>query len=294
MFRFFYYLFLRYFMIGEFRRLLPKNRWGDNLFALCQFVRSQNRFPSDAMRFNDVLYRLKISDDIESDLRVRTSDKEFVKDYISSVVGDDYNIKTLGILRSDSDLRNFIFPSRCVIKPTHSSGRVILKQADDIVDLDLLSSWLSDDIKPSRERNYRSLEPKLIVEELVFDSVSPTDIKFHCFCGKVKIIQFDYDRTTLHRRKFYDRNMTDLRFSTKVPLYEGDFIPPACLSDMIVIADKLSSSFSTVRIDMYAEDTKFYIGEITHLHGSSTELFYTDGIESVSSAESRINRVLFD
>ena len=294
MFRFFYYIFFRYLLPFKFFRYAPHNRWIDNFFALFRFVRAHNRLPSDAMRFNDVLYRLKISDEIEDDLRVKTTDKEFVKDYIRSVVGDEYNIKTLAILRSASDLHNYTFPPRCAIKLTNSSGDYIIKQEDDSVDLSELSDWFSlDYYRRKRERHYRGLVSKIIVEELVFDNAVANDIKFHCVGGKVKIIQFDYDRLTSHRQILYDRNMNSLRVAMESPLYEGDSIPPSCLSDMIAIAEKLSEPFSTVRIDMYSDGTKFYVGEITHLHLGSTGYFCTDGVESPESAEARINKVLF-
>src|SRR5688572_32797965 len=116
-------------MVGKFLRALlalPHNRAGDKLASYARFVATHRRFPSDGKLFNDVLFKIKTSDEILDPLRVFVSDKEFVKLYVKAVVGEQYNIPTLAVLRSVQDVDNYDFPASCCIKATHASGRVIL------------------------------------------------------------------------------------------------------------------------------------------------------------------------
>ena len=96
-------------------RALPHNRFGDKLFALVEFIKFHNRLPTRASTYNDVLYRIKASDDILDPLRVFVSDKEFVKLYVKAVVGDEYNVPTIDIIRSAAALDTSVFPAPCVI-----------------------------------------------------------------------------------------------------------------------------------------------------------------------------------
>src|SRR5262245_35832514 len=56
------------------RRVLPHNRFGDNLYHRLLFLSKHKRLPGDEMLWNDVLYRLKTTDEILNPLRVFVSD----------------------------------------------------------------------------------------------------------------------------------------------------------------------------------------------------------------------------
>ena len=116
------------------------------------------------------MFNLKTSSQIINPLRVFITDKEFGKFYIKSVVGDDYNVPTYKVLKSPNEVDNYIFPDECVIKPTHMSGYVILKKKNDAVDTNRVKKWFSMNFyNRSRERNYKDLIPKVIVEEMVLE-----------------------------------------------------------------------------------------------------------------------------
>jgi len=56
--------------------LLPENRFGDTVFSWVSFVFYHGRLPDrNRMWFNDVLYAIKVSDEILDPLRVLTTDK---------------------------------------------------------------------------------------------------------------------------------------------------------------------------------------------------------------------------
>ena len=76
-------------LFRKFKSLnITKNRFGDKIFAYISFLRCHKRLPKNNS-FNDLLFRIKTSDEILSVLRQYTSDKEYVKNYISKTVGDE-------------------------------------------------------------------------------------------------------------------------------------------------------------------------------------------------------------
>ena len=92
------------------------------------------------MTFNDVLYRIKTTDEILDPLRVFVTDKEFVKLYVKAVIGDEYNVPTLAVLRSIDEVRAYSFPPQCCIKATHSCDKVIVRRDSGPIDYNKIES----------------------------------------------------------------------------------------------------------------------------------------------------------
>jgi len=276
---------LENFLLRHLNKALPWTRWGDRLMSLIWFVRAQRRLPRPgAPLFNDALFRIKTSNEILNPVRAFTSDKELVKDYVTAKIGARYNIPTLAVLKSMDEVRAYAFPDRCVIKPTHLSGRVILRRAGEPVDLAVIEDWFERNYyHSSREANYRYLEPKVIVEPFVFDNDNPNDYKFFCFNGRAGLVQVDADRKTRHTRCFYDRAWKKLPFSMTYPMLEGEVPRPDNLDDMLHLAGALSAGIGFVRVDFYSDGSHAYVGEITHVHGSGREYFLPRESEAVAS-----------
>lgn len=247
------------------KTVIPDNRFGDRLFSYLAFIIDHKRLPSDSMTFNDVLYRIKTSEEILDPLRVFVSDKEFVKLYVKAVVGDEYNVPTLDIIRSVKDVDSYEFPANCCIKPTHASGRVIFRRNGEQVDREKIKTWFSVNYyRPGREANYKTLKPKVIVEPLIFGSSNVDDYKFFCFNGVPKIIQVDLDRYLEHRRKYFDADWNEQDFSIIYPKADTAVPKPENLPEMLSIAATLSKDFSFVRVDLYSDGKRLLVGEITH------------------------------
>ena len=270
-------------------KLVPRNRLGDKFVAYLNFVRFHKRLPANHM-LNDHLFRIKTSDEILDVLRQYTSDKEFVKNYIKDTVGDELNVKTISILRSADEILEYEFREGEVVKPTHASGRVHFVK-DINFDKSKLIEWLSlNYYDVSREANYKYLTPKIIVEEPIFGRHDVDDVKFFCVHGKVKVIQWDFDRHVNHTRLLYDRNWKSLDASIGYPKSDKTKSKPSTLNEMINVAEMLAKPFSLVRIDLFfdEETEKYYVGEITHCHGSSNESFDS------KDSEVRVTKTLFD
>jgi hypothetical protein len=264
--------------------VLPPGRFGDRVYAWLHFVMAHGRLPSRRMLFNDVLYRLRVGKGLKSPLRVFVSDKEFVKTYVDDKLGPGHAVSTIAILRSEAEIDAFTFPDRCCIKPTHFSGRVVMRLAGEPVDTGLLRRWLRKSYYTrSREANYRRLAPKIIVEPILFDNPNLPDYKFFCYRGEPRMIQVDFDRATAHSRILFDTEWNPLSFGLGYPIAKRPAPRPANLHQMLDAAAKLSASFDFVRVDFYTNGAQFYIGEITNCHAAGGQRFVPPEAEETAS-----------
>ncbi len=257
------------------RENLPQDRDGDRLYSLISFIRSHARRPTENPVFNDVLFHLNTSDEILNPLRVFVTDKEHGKQFIKSVLGDELNVPTLAVLRNPAEVAAFRFPERCVIKPTHASSEVIVRLAGEAIDRTRLESWFRlNYYQKTREANYRYLQPKIIVEPILFDNPKLSDIKVFCFEGRAKLLFVDIHLDGRRFRKFYDMDWNPLKFSLRYPNPDHLVVPrPMNLAAMLEAAEQLSRQFSLVRIDLYSDGQRFYVGEITNCSGAGLAKF---------------------
>ena len=271
------------------RRRLPYNRMADNLFHRVLFYRKHHRLPSREMLWNDMWFRVKTSGEIEQPLRCFVSDKELVKQYVRETIGDEHNVPTLAVLRTPAEVDAYEFPANCCVKPTHASAQVILRvDGAPAVDRERVKSWLAlNYYKMGRERNYMALEPKVIVEPLIFGSAAVEDFKIFCWNGEPKLVQQDFDRYTNHTRKFFDVDWNEQDFSTVYPRLDRPTPKPESLAKMLEVARKLSAPFSLVRIDLYTDNERVLVGEITNCSANAGELFLP------RSAERKASKMVF-
>lgn len=266
----------------------PENRFGDTLVSWIMFVRAHRRLPANTRTYNDILYRIKTSDEILDPLRIFVSDKELVKLYIKAVVGDEYNVPTLDVIRTREAVDTYEFPMRCCIKPTQVSGRVVLRERGEPLDREEIKSWFDFNYyRVNREANYKLLKPKVIVEPLIFDSSNVEDYKIFCYKGIPRLIQVDVDRYIEHKRKYFDADWNELDFSIKYPLADRRIPRPGNLPEMLAVAAELSKHFWFVRVDLYSDSGKVYVGEITHCADNANGRFRP------ASAEQALSEYLF-
>lgn len=268
-----------------FLKLLPENRFGDNVVALITFLRAHKRLPTDKLILNDFLYRIKTTDEIINPLRVFISDKEFVKIFVKAVVGDQYNVPTIKVLHTFEEVEKYAFPSDCCIKPTHLCGEVILRRNNSVVDYAKIDQWFKNShYQVNREANYKTLKHKVIVEPLVFGSDNPNDYKFLCFNGRPGLIQVDIDRYGDHTRNYYDPEWNKMPFTLiSNSIRDVTIDRPKNFDQMLTVARDLSSHFNLVRIDLYSNGEECVVGEITNCHGNAWERFTPDSAELVAS-----------
>ena len=257
-------------------RLLPKTPWGDRVFGRYRFYSRLGRFPENPpVRFNDHLFALKASGVGYDPLIQYLTDKEYAKQYISSVVGSNFTTETYCILRNKEELKTYV-PDRfpCILKPTHSSGQqMICADRSGSLDREKLGRWFSINYySRSREQNYRHLIPKIIVEEFFSKDgrTVPDDYKVFCFRGVPKFIQVDSGRFSQHTRNLYDTSWIRLPVTFVYPNSMKDDPKPALLGKMLHVARELSAPFPFVRVDMYSTESELRVGELTFFPKSAT------------------------
>lgn len=259
--------------------ILPDMRWA-NLFylALC-FRRRCGRWPKlkNPLGFNEkLLVRLAWED--RCVLRACLSDKEFAKDFVADRVGRDFVIPTLGVFNQIEQVRDKQFDMDCIAKPTHLSGEVCLLRkgsSPTVREFARMNSWLCRSHFPiSRQRSYKLLEPKIIVEELLLDSSGkvPFDVKVHCFKGVPQVWQFDYGRFSEHRRDVFwlDGKRAEMRFA--YDRLNADFpLDKATQKEVLRVAAALSRGWAFVRVDFYCLAGRIKVGELTFWPGNCTD-----------------------
>jgi hypothetical protein len=254
------------------------------LIGFFDFYVSHRRIPTNNLIFNDVLYKIKTTDEIIHPLRVFVTDKEFIKLFVKSVVGDQYNVPTLTVLHSMDDVRAYPFPAACCIKPTHASGHVIVRQNGEALDFEEIERWFDlNYYRRGREANYKTLRPKIIVEPLIFGKPDPNEYLFFCYKGRPKLIQAIEGSYTNYSCIFFDAQWDEQDFSITREKSLKPFHCPGNLNEMLSIAATLSASFSFVRVDFYSNGETCLVGEITNCHENAGGLFIPKSGEQVAS-----------
>lgn len=219
-----------------------------------------------------MLYRIKTTDEILEPLRVFVTDKELAKLFIAATIGPEYPVPTLVVLKSPEEIDAYDFPDNCCIKPTHSSAMIILRKDGEDIDRERIKSWLNFNYyNRVREANYRYLEPKIIVEPLLFNSKSVIDYKCFCYNGEPRALQVDIDRRGDWKVGMFHADWTEHQVTVDAEMGHPAMQKPANLDQMLAAATKLCQHFPTIRVDMYSNGEDFYIGELTHCTGGAIQ-----------------------
>lgn len=246
----------------KWHHLLPQTRWGDAWHAHLHCLRYNGHWPRlERASFNDFLAYFKSSPEIDRPIRGVMSDKFAVKQVIAHRLGAQFCVPTLALLYTPAQIDQFVFPQRCVIKPTHLSGQIIYREAGETIDLQRVMRWLRmNHYSRNRERNYRDVRPGVIVEPWLDVRA---EYKIFCWRGSPRVIGIiqDFERCCL------DADGCDLGFmlrgdsqSVMVPLP----LPP-CWPQLLQAARAMSQGLLFARVDLYDTPAGSMVGEVTHV-----------------------------
>jgi hypothetical protein len=199
------------------------------------------------------------------------ADKYEVRSYVENKVGRKYLNDIFGVYDSVSDIKFNDLPNQYVLKGTHGSGyNIIVKDKTDIDIKSIkrkLNQFLSENYYYKfREKIYKDLKPRIIVEKYIseVDSDALIDYKFHCFHGKPKYIFVQKNKSQDIRKSFYDLNWNQVLPEKYISsFHEADFKKPENLDEMIRVAEELSKDFIFLRVDLYSIRNKIIFGELT-------------------------------
>ena len=219
--------------------------------------------------FNEKMQWLKLYD--RNPLYSLLADKYSAKQYLSDMFGIEYVIPLITIWDKAEDIDFESLPKRFVLKCTHDSSGVIICRNKDELDINGAIEFLNKRLKKNyfwfrREYAYKNIVPRVLCEEYMENNGEDelNDYKVWCFNGKAEYIQLDFDRATLHRINLYDTlwQQIPVRIHRPSDTYR-DFDKPVFLNEMISIAEKVSNSFTFLRVDFFIINNRLFIGELT-------------------------------
>ena len=210
-------------------------------------------------------------------------DKYAVKDFVSSIIGQQYIIPTIGVYDRFEDINFDELPKQFVIKCTHDSGGIVI--CKDKNHLDYLNAKQKiekclrrDYYFAGREMAYKNVPHKILIENYLEDDITKElrDYKFFCFDGKVKLMFVASDRQKENedtKFDFFDMNFNHLNITNGHPNSKCHIEKPTKFMEMVKLAEQLSIGFPHVRCDFYEVNGKVYFGEMTFFHHSGFVLF---------------------
>ena len=267
--------------------LLSRSRTAVTAWNSMAFRRRHGRWPNDPPRsFNDHIFQVKTRE-ASDPLRIFVADKALVKHYVKARIGESFVVPTLALYDDVATLRSGLatgFAERCVVKPTHSCGTVLLADGPmAAADIEMAAGWFDENLYTrTGEQLYRSLRPRVIVEPFLdFDGTGrqPNDYKVFCARGRPIYVSVDYwqareglsaryDRS----RSYYTPDWTLLPFSNALPRAPLEEAPPM-LERMLAAAAAIAQDFSTIRVDFYASKDRCLVGELTNTSGNAATRF---------------------
>lgn len=270
-----------YSLLYSIYRFVKYERFSDEVYLKKMFFKRQGRELNldNPSSLNEKIQWLKLND--RKPEYSTFADKYEVRSYITMELGDTYLIPLVMETTNPEDLCPEKLPDYpFIVKANHDSGSYLIVKDKQNVDWEKLRVdcrfWLSRNYyKVDREYQYKNIKPRILVEKLLLTTSGriPFDYKINLINGRVEFIYTSIDREGSNKRNIYDRNWNPLLF-TWAPkekdianLRGAEIKKPACMDEMIRLAEKIGKGFPYIRIDFYDVDGKVYFGEITQHHG---------------------------
>ena len=242
-------------------------------------------------RFTEKLQWYKLN--YKNPVLIQCVDKYDVREYIKSKGLGDILIPCYGIYCTPDDIDWSSLPNQFVMKDTLGGGgsSVILVKDKSKANLDDLkrraAEWTAinaHEKSDGREWPYYSgKDHRIIIEEYVDSeqSCGLLDYKFFCFGGKTEFLYVMGERKVGERVKvrLMNRDFTQLPVLRVGDEDLGWVEKPANYDKMLAIAEKLSSDFPHVRVDLYNVDGKILFGELTFYNASGYMLYDPDSFD---------------
>lgn len=237
----------------------------------------------------------------DTSLWTKYTDKYEVRRHVEELGLGHILTKCYGVWEHVEDIDFDALPQSFVLKCTHDCGSTVIIHDKDkemrIKDItNLLNNHLSkqygyDTVEP----HYNSIKPRVIAEELLpnisggIESHSAVDYKFWCINNKVEYVLVIYDRYLDSEGQqsaildLYDYTWQPARQYFTSPYDKAEFkdIPkPLNYEEMIAVAEKLSTGFPVVRVDLYNVNGRVYFGELTFTSQGGRMSYFTDEFQN--------------
>ena len=218
-------------------------------------------------------------------LHSRCADKIAVRPWVADRIGKQYLVPVLLTADSAEALTPEAIPAPgFVIKATHDTGSVAICNDREQFDWAACRAAMGRALttpfwRRQRERHYRDIPPRLIVEDLLIPDdpeLGLTDYKVHCFHGEPQWIECQirppgmlYNASySLEWERLPWLQLDEMSASLQLP---SDIPRPAGLAEMLDIARVLSAPFPLTRVDLYEVGGRVLFGEITFTPAAGLE-----------------------
>lgn len=214
-------------------------------------------------------------------------DKYAVKEYVATIIGEEYIIPTLGVWDRLEDIDWDSLPDKFVLKTTHGGGGtgVIICKDKTTFDKDDAIAKLKKSLdkciyKSLREWPYKNVRKRIIAETFLEESYSIkntcglSDYKFYCFNGEPQIMMVSVGRFSDNLCfDYYDMEWNKTSLLLGGPNSDINHKCPSCFEEMKNLCKKLSKDIPHVRCDFYIINNKPLFGELTFFDGSGLMKF---------------------
>lgn len=238
--------------------------------------------------YNEKLQWLKLYD--RNPEYTKMVDKYAVKQYVASVIGEEYIIPTLNVWDNVDDIDFDSLPDQFVLKCTHDSGGLVICSDKSKLDIEDAKKTLYHFYKREyfylqREWPYKNVPHRIIAEKYMVDEsgYELKDYKFFCFNGEVKAMFIATDRNAETETcfDFFDRDFNHIPVLNGHPNSEKEICKPQNYEKMISLAEELSKDIPQVRVDFYNINGKIYFGEMTFFHWSGFRKFEPEKYDEI-------------
>ena len=224
--------------------------------------------------FNEKLQWLKYY--YRDDIMEKCSDKVAARGIIADFVGEKYLVPLYGVYDSFEEIDFTKLPEQFVLKPSHSSGRVVICKDKKQFDMDdarnKFAVWLKENYYyQNGEWVYKNIVPHIVCEQLLGGEI--IDYKFMCFHGEPYIMFTCTEREVALKVTFFDMDFNRLPFIRKYISSNKHIEKPQNWELMIELSRLLSKRFPFTRVDFYENNGKLFVGELTFFPGNGMEWF---------------------
>ena len=230
-------------------------------------------------------------------------DKVKAKEYVASVLGDEYVIPTLGVWDDPEKIDFDALPERFVLKCNHNSGLgMYICKDKSKMDVDKVKTELRKGLKQdyyltNREWPYKDVPRRILAEQYIDPAPNVQDLpdyKWYCFGGEPKFCQVIQDRNTCETIDFYDTEWNHQEFIGLAPDVSNAKKlqdKPANLATHLRIARELSKGIPFSRIDLYETGERTYFGEVTFYPATGLGKFRPDQYNEMIGQMVKLPRV---
>lgn len=245
------------------------NLWPDKLYiSMVYWGRFHRRLNwQKPQSFNEKLNWEKVYN--RNPLYTRMADKYEAKEYVRSIIGDEYIVPCYGVWDKYEDIPFEQMPDQFVLKMTHDSFGATICKDKNTFDYERARSRVVESISRNwypylREWVYKDIKPRIIIDKLLDDHSGHelVDYKFWCFNGVPKVLYFTNKADSVFEN-FYDMDFKPLNINHGFKRHIPEFEKPEAFELMKELASKLSKGIPFVRIDFFYVEGKVYFGECT-------------------------------